>query len=182
MSLLNKSIRWLAIMVVFITGSATSCEDDYEYYRIYKPSPIWNVKNDFRSEVAMYTLYESDGKTVSARHLKSFVWLQPYELFCQKSTLNLSEELERTPGLCIQFGLTDTELSPEEFSNVMLAYITPDRDWLIEHNGIIHFPEDCTVNPDLWQLFDLDKFVELYGTLNAQGWDDVWTKWEQSNQ
>ena len=118
----------------------------------------------------MYTLYESDGKTVSARHLKSFVWLQPYELFCQKSTLNLSEELERTPGLCIQFGLTDTELSPEEFSNVMLAYI------------IIHFPEDCTVNPDLWQLFDLDKFVELYGTLNAQGWDDVWTKWEQSNQ
>ncbi|WP_295729686.1 hypothetical protein [uncultured Muribaculum sp.] len=53
---------------------------------------------------------------------------------------------------------------------------------MIEHGEVINFPEDCTVNPDLWKIYDLDKFVEWYGPLNAQGWDEVWRKWEESKR
>ncbi len=46
--------------------------------------------------------------------------------------------------------------------------------------GTINFPEDCTVNPELGEIYDLDEFVELYGPLNAKGWDEVWQRWQQS--
>ncbi|WP_295729995.1 hypothetical protein [uncultured Muribaculum sp.] len=58
----------------------------------------------------------------------------------------------------------------------------PIRSSLEAHKWTLNIPEDCTVNPDLWKIYDLDKFVEQYGPLNARGWDEVWRKWEESKQ
>ena len=38
------------------------------------------------------------------------------------------------------------------------------------------------MNPELGEIYDLDEFVELYGPLNAQGWDEVWQRWQQSKE
>lgn len=85
-----------------------------------------------------------------------------------------------THSVRLNFRALDLGISCNEQSDISIAYFNLTKNWLIEHNEVINFPEDCTVNPDLWKIYDLDKFLELYGPLNAKGWDEVWQKWEES--
>ena len=150
----------------------------------------WTVNNDFSSEIILYTVYESDGKFAPS------TYTNPVSVIQAQGTLRVYDdygskpdgyvEVKSHPDMKMYFTIPYEGIDPYDINAGISHYVAcrtfEDLDWYCLHLAIINFPEDCTVNPDLWKIYDLDKFVELYGPLKAQGWDDVWQKWEQSKE
>lgn len=113
----------------------------------------------------------------------------------QKSTeigsihLPLEDEIKAHNGLrvCFVFGV-DSEYpflfqpAAEQLLPDYLAFQELSLEWLKAHDYTINFPEDCTVNPRLHEIYNLDEFVEKYGPLKAKGWDEAWAKWLEAKQ
>ena len=178
-------IRYL-LTIIGCLCTATSCPE-WE-------TELWNVNNNFNECVVGINAEQSYG-TISGCSFRSGytkAFCTHLEYFPAGMTLPVIgyhtdryNEIKMHAGLRMYFSLCLVDFEKNRHILVIkyaLAYIDISLEWMEAHDWTVNFPEDCTVNPDLWKIYDLDKFVELYGPLKAQGWDEVWQKWEQSKE
>lgn len=178
MKIMNN-IKTIICSIFFLLGLIfQSCVNRTEYS---PTDEAWIIHNSLKSELILYTVY-ADG--LSPVEYVPAILGMPAEyyvrVYCESF---IRDKLPKSPAVRIYFVLptedSDIKDIPTNISHG-IACITLDATWMTDHNYEISFPEDCTVNPDLWKIYDLDKFVKRYGPLNAQGWDEVWQKWEQA--
>ncbi|WP_300301196.1 hypothetical protein [uncultured Muribaculum sp.] len=153
-----------------------------------EPEEMWTIGNHAKFSVQVINTYIKNNETVvEEAQIGPFqgIYIASDDVVDVTSFLNRDWAFSERPGLTLYFvpcfeGLDEYPLS--ERWKFAAASIVLNEQWMSSHDWHINFPEDCVVNPDLWKLYDLDKFVEWYGPLNAQGWDEVWSKWEESKR
>ncbi|ROT11393.1 hypothetical protein EEL42_01465 [Muribaculaceae bacterium Isolate-100 (HZI)] len=193
-----KNLRDLLLMTVICLVALQSCCgcEDYISY-----GTLWTIKNNSAITLLHFNVdtapdgtlqvakgYDQDGDygictSYMCRHEPGGV----YNVHGQH--LGREDEIKYHKGLRIYFvELPETEYNffftpaAEALFPYYLAYREVTQEWMEAHYWHINFPDDCTVNPDLWKIYDLDAFVEKYGPLNAKGWDEVWQKWEENKR
>ena len=149
------------------------------------PCEAWTVTNKMNSGITVYTIvWEGDDAImcpyIPAAHIKPNV--ETYVYTTRYDTRVYEERMLQLDRTTLYFNIDGMECNDQylDIEKSAIAFFMPDTDWFLAYVHNITFPDDCTVNPDLWKIYDLDKFVERYGPLNAQGWDEVWQKWEQA--
>ena len=148
------------------------------------PEHAWTINNNYDTEVSVYTIYQNYSSFDLFPAIRPCTIL-PHNSYEALSTSNISlySELENYPNTKIYFLISHdniSDLNVEDIVKYSVAYYYPSINAPYEWKSTINFPEDCTVNLELGEIYDLDEFVELYGPLNAQGWDEVWQRWQQS--
>ena len=151
----------------------------------YTPCEAWILVNNFSEEISSVTVYEYDNQILQSPVHPADVGPNSTVQVYTSLYRTIYSELKEHPETRVYFMLNGSGFDFSEIHNIMdysVAYIDPEPDWLLHKLGIIIFPDDCTVNPDLWKIYDLDAFVEKYGPLKAKGWDEVWQKWEENKR
>lgn len=144
------------------------------------PVTLWYIDNRFDSELISVTINGS-GESVSATGLVDvFAQIEPKGIYAAKSYGSIMD-LTTQSQTKIYFIIPCEGYDYDDWCRAIeyaVAHAEVSYDWFVEHKNILRFPEDCIVNPNLGELYDLDEFVEQYGPLNAQGWDEVWHRWQ----
>lgn len=193
-----RNLRDLLLMAVICLGALQSCcgcEEEPDLGR------LWTITNNSNFEVLHFNVdeapdgslqvakgYNSDGEYVICTTYMSSQ--MPGRSYTPVAThLTKEEEIKQHKGLRVYFtpvpqcdiSYFNTSAAEASFP-YYLAYREVTQEWMEAHYWHINFPDDCTVNPDLWKICDLDAFVEKYGPLKAKGWDEVWQKWEENKR
>lgn len=151
-----------------------------------EPVEMWTISNNATFSIQVINTYVKNNEIfVEDAQIGPFqgIFIASGDVTDVKSFLSRDWAFSERPNLTLCFvpcfkGLDEYPLLQR--CKFAAAYLPLNEQWMNNNNWNINFPEDCTVNPDLWKIYDLDKFVELYGPLNAKGWDEVWQKWEES--
>ena len=148
------------------------------------PSHGWYVVNDIDTHILLLTVYDSDGNIKPSKNFDPVMDIEPCAIYdAQYKYQNAHSELQKHPETKLYIVIRRDGIDYNNLNEMVtnsIGYVDMNSDWLSAHHGVIRIPEDCTVNPELGEIYDLDEFVELYGPLNAQGWDEVWQRWQQS--
>ncbi len=149
---------------------------------------MWLIRNSGSFSIQVVNTYIANGEVVVDEcQIGPFqgIFVTPGESTDVSSYLSRDWAFKERPGLTLYFipcfeGLDKVTIN--ERLKYAVANIPMNKQWMEANDWTINFPEDCTVNPELGEIYDLDEFVELYGPLNAQGWDEVWQRWQQSKE
>lgn len=172
----------IILLLILSSVMMQSCVHDRD---IISTEKAWIVSNNFCNGLMMYTVYIEDYTPVEyVPSIAAVAQNSTVHVFCPSlQAPKIKTKLISSPLTGIYFVIPFDNMDIHDISDNIdrhIASIILEYDWMEAHFMKINFPEDCTVNPDLWKIYDLDKFVERYGPLNAQGWDEVWQKWEQA--
>ena len=174
------TLLWLIVSVL----TAVFCQSCRHLTEQIPADVAWTINNKFNQEFIIYTVYE-DG-LIPVEYVPSILGISPVNtihVYCPSMDRTIYSKVRGDALTKIYFVMPFEDMDIRNITNNVgcnIASFILNAEWMAAHGWTINFPEDCTVNPDLWKIYDLDKFVELYGPLNAKGWDEVWQKWEES--
>ncbi|QQR08575.1 hypothetical protein [Muribaculum intestinale] len=174
----------LSLLIAICLLCMTACR----FHVLDGPVIPWKIENRSEIRITMITGYGGEDYFVPSDFVSQAIITMPpmtrHQAY-RNNAHDLDTELKLHSNIEFHFLLEDrSEINSIDISTVKksMAYFRLNKQWMNDHNWTIIFPDDCTVNPDLWKICDLDAFVEKYGPLKAKGWDEVWQKWEENKR
>lgn len=159
---------------------------------VYAP-PAWYINNNWGTDIIVYTVYENPDNIVPSGYVVPVAAVSngsSFSAYTINTTMPANIEIKIHPETRMYFiipfdgmdnSLTNFEQNADVNISKAVAYFVPSKKWLLKGNTI-NFPEDCIVNPDLGNIFNLDEFVAQYGQLDAIGWEELWSEVNKLSQ
>ena len=188
-------LKWLCAIILPIFTSCILCGPN-----TIELNEVWEVRNNGSFDIVTVTCVPGRNRVCPVDFVEAVKWIDSDSMALFKEQMiwmPLREHRETENQIRIYFVLGNNKIK-DSLNNVnwlnppysemtsltekAVAYHEVSVNWLLNHNQIINFPEDCTVNPRLHEIYNLDEFVEKYGPLKAKGWDEAWAKWLEAKQ
>ena len=124
-----------------------------------EPEEMWTIANHAKFSVQVINTYGKGNEiVVEEAQIGPFqgIFIASDGVTDVTSFLNRDWAFSERPGLALYFvpcfeGLDEYPLSQRwKFA---VASFPLDKQWMNNHDWHINFPEDCTVNPDLWKIY-----------------------------
>lgn len=156
--MMKRLLTRVILVVIGTIGLSLSCPRFYPGIHVYNDSQFDKI-----CVVAMYDfgddVYPSELIGVTSSQISRGG-------ACELASEHITREQEvlAHPNLTFFFLLSDETINTiNDLKRYSIGYYRANIDELRAYNWQIHFPSQVTVNPDLWRVYNRQKFIERYG-------------------